>query len=54
MTPTTRTRTVPRRLDLALDDYASESDVDHVVEAAQDFYSLEEMLAIMEDEASAS
>ena len=53
VTPTTAPA-APRRLNLALDECMSESDVDHVVEAAADFYSLDEMLAIMEEEASAS
>ena len=58
--PTTVTPTTthvprsPRRLDLSLDECVSESDIDHVVEAAADFYSLDEMLAIMEDEASSA
>ena len=53
MTPTTAPA-APRRLNLALDECMSESDVDHIVEAAQEFYSHDEMLAIMEEEASAS
>ena len=53
VTPTT-THAAPRRLDLSLDECVSESDIDHVVEAAADFYSLDEMLAIMEEEASSA
>ena len=54
--PTTQTPTtapaVPRRLNLTLDEAMSESDIDHVVETAEDLYSLEVMLAIMEEEAA--
>ena len=53
VTPTT-THVPPRCLNLALDECVSESDIDHVVEAAADFYSLDEMLAIMEEEASSA
>ena len=38
----------PRRCTISF----SESDIDHVVEVAADFYSLDEMLAIMEEESA--
>jgi hypothetical protein len=55
--PTTRTPTTapaaPRRLNLTLDEAMSESDLDHLVETAGEFYSLDELLTIFESEAAA-
>jgi hypothetical protein len=55
--PTTRTPTTapaaPRRLNLALDEAMSESDLDHLVETSNDLYSLDELLTIFESEAAA-
>ena len=53
VTPTTAPA-APRRLNLALDECMSESEIDHVVETTTDLYSLDELLAIMEDEATAA
>jgi hypothetical protein len=51
VTPTTA-HAAPRRLDLSLDECASESDIDHVAETA-DLYSIDELVAIMEEESAA-
>ena len=53
VTPTTAPA-APRRLDLSLEECVSESDIDHVVETAENLYSLDEILAIMEEEAGFS
>ena len=54
VTPTTAPA-APRRLDLSLDECMSESEIDHVVETSTDhLYSLDELLAIMQDEAAAA
>ena len=53
VTPTTAPA-APRRLNLALDENMSESDIDHIVETTNDLYSLDELLAIMEEEEGSS
>ena len=49
VTPTTAPA-APRRLNRALDENMSESDIDHIVETTKELYSLDELLAIMEEE----